>query len=119
MGEERRRNKRLDLDVTLELERLDKGGVTTLKYVHVEVDDLSKSGIGFHCGRELEIGSIYNTRMEIWTKEVIHSVVKIIRCNQTEEGDYRYGGVFIGMTDTDALKISIYQMLNDPGQEAL
>lgn len=35
--EERRRCKRLALDVSLELERLDKGGITTLKYVHVEV----------------------------------------------------------------------------------
>lgn len=117
MGEERRRNKRLDLDVTLELERLDKGGITTLKYVHVEVDDLSKSGIGFHCARELELESIYNTRLEIWTKEVIQTVVRIARRNQMANGEYRYGGVFIGMKDTDALKISIYQMLNGDQEE--
>ena len=117
MSEERRRNQRLNLDVTLELERLDKGGVTTLKYVQVEVDDLSKSGIGFHCARELELESIYNTRLEIWTKEVINTIVRIIRCNKMENGEYRYGGTFIGMTDTDALKIGIYQMLNAPRAE--
>ena len=45
--EEKRKHKRLDLDVTVQLERLDKDGVTTLKYVHVDITDLSRSGIGF------------------------------------------------------------------------
>ena len=35
--EERRKHKRLDLEVMVELERLDEESVTTLKYVHVEV----------------------------------------------------------------------------------
>ena len=29
------------------------------------------------------------------------------------EGGYHYGAIFIGMTDTDALKIDIYQIFND------
>lgn len=45
--EERRKHKRLDLEVRVELERLDEEGVTTLKYVHVEVTDISRSGLGF------------------------------------------------------------------------
>ena len=36
--EEKRRHKRLDIDVSVQLERLDEDGVTTLKYCHV--DDL-------------------------------------------------------------------------------
>ena len=47
--EEKRKNKRLDLDVNVQLERLDEDGVTTLKFVHVDVTDISKSGIGFDC----------------------------------------------------------------------
>ena len=35
--EERRKNKRLDLDVTVQLERLDTEDMTTLKYVRVDV----------------------------------------------------------------------------------
>ena len=45
--EEKRKHKRLDLDVSVQLERLDEDGVTTLKYVHVDVTDISRSGIGF------------------------------------------------------------------------
>ena len=70
--EEKRKHKRLDLDVEIQLERLDEEGVTTLKYVHVDITDISRSGVG-----------------------------------------YRYGAIFIGMTDTDALKIDIYQIFND------
>lgn len=111
--EERRRSKRLELDVTLELERLDDpDGITTLKYVHVKTIDLSKTGIGFLAQQKLEVGSFYNTKLEIWTKEIIDSIVKIVRCDEKEDG-YHYGGIFVGMTDTDALKIAIYQMVND------
>ena len=53
--EEKRKNKRLDLDVNVQLERLDEDGVTTLKFVHVDVTDISKSGIGFDCKKKLEM----------------------------------------------------------------
>lgn len=110
--EERRRSKRLELDVSLELERLDRDGITTLKYVHVDINDLSRSGIGFNAEQELEIGSFYNTKLEIWTKEIIDTIVKVVRKNKTEKG-FNYGGTFVGMTDTDALKIEIYQMFDE------
>lgn len=110
--EERRRSKRLELDVSLELERLDRDGITTLKYVHVDINDLSRSGIGFNAEQELEIGSFYNTKLEIWTKEVIDTIVKVVRKNKTDKG-YNYGGTFVGMTDPDSLKIEIYQMFEE------
>lgn len=47
------------------------------------------------------------------TKEVVDAVVEIVRRTDSEEGVYHYGAVFIGMTDTDALKIDIYQIFND------
>ena len=81
--EERRKHKRLDLEVMVELERLDEESVTTLKYVHVEVTDISRSGL------------------------------EIVRRDALPEGGYKYGCRFIGMTDTDALKIDIYQIFND------
>ena len=110
--EEKRKHKRLDLDVTVQLERLDQDGVTTLKYVHVDITDLSRSGIGFKSTQELEVGTYYDTKLTIWTKEVIDAVIEIVRRNDTEDG-YLYGAEFIGMTDTDALKIDIYQIFND------
>lgn len=110
--EEKRKHKRLDLDVTVELERLDKDGVTTLRYVHVDITDLSRSGIGFKSAQELEVGTYYDTKLTIWTKEVIDAVIEIVRSSKTDDG-YAYGAEFIGMTDTDALKIDIYQIFNE------
>ncbi|MGN0481998.1 MAG: PilZ domain-containing protein [Lachnospiraceae bacterium] len=109
---EKRRYKRLDLDVSLEMERLDEEGMTTLRYAHVQVKDISRSGIGFLSAQKLEIGSYYDAKIQIWTKEVIDAVIEIVRRDREGDG-YHYGGVFIGMMDTDALKIDIYQIFND------
>lgn len=110
--EEKRRHKRLDLDVTVQLERLDADGITTLKYIHVDVKDISRSGLGFISNKKLEIGSYYDAKIQIWTKEVVDTVIEIVRREEDEDG-FRYGGNFLGLSDTDALKIDIYQIFND------
>lgn len=110
--EEKRKHKRLDLDVNVQLERLDEDGVTTLKYVHVDVTDISRSGLGFRAKKDLELHTYYDTKIQIWTKEVVDAVVEIVR-KVEKDGEYQYGCVFVGMTDTDALKIDIYQIFND------
>ena len=46
-------------------------------------------------------------------KEVVDAVIEIVRRDALPEGGYKYGCRFIGMTDTDALKIDIYQIFND------
>lgn len=61
----------------------------------------------------LDIHTYYDTRIQIWTKEVVDAVIEIVRRTDSEEGVYHYGAVFICMTDTDALKIDIYQIFND------
>ena len=53
--EEKRKHKRLDLYVDVQLERLDEEGVTTLKYVQVDVTDISRSGIGFNAKTQLRL----------------------------------------------------------------
>lgn len=111
--EEKRKHKRLDLEVRIELERLDQDDITTLKYVNVDVTDISRSGIGFMATKELEIDTYYDAKIQIWTKEVVDAVVQIVRRQELPDGTYKYGGSFIGMTDTDALKIDIYQIFND------
>ena len=110
--EEKRKDRRLDLDVAIELERLDQGDMTTLKMVHVKVTDLSSSGMGFHTMQPLENGALYDTRITIWTKEVIPAVVRIVRCEKVSENEYHCGATFVGLMSSDALKINIYSMLN-------
>ena len=83
--EEKRKNKRLDIGVKVEIERIDEANITTVKYMEVEVTN----------------------------KETIDTVFKVVRVNQLENGVYEYGCIFVGMTDTDALKIEIYQLFSD------
>ena len=108
--EEKRNGKRLDLDVTIELSRIDDDDdITTVRMARVEVIDLSRSGIGFKTKQELKIGSFYNTKIQIWTKDIIEAIIKVVRC-MDENGQYHYGATFVGMIDKDALKIDVYEM---------
>ena len=116
--EEKRKNKRLELKVNIQLERIDEAdGLTTVRYAEVDVTDLSRSGIGFSTKQELKEHTYYNAELQIWTKEVIDAVMEIVRCVKTEDGSNHYGAEFIGMTDADALKIDIYQMFHDAQEE--
>lgn len=110
--EEKRKHKRLDLDVSIQLEQLDDDGVATRSFMHVDVADISRCGLGFKTDNTLEIGTYYDTKIQIWTKEIVDGVIEIVR-RQKIDGGYKYGGEFIGMSDADALKIDIYQIFKD------
>lgn len=111
--EEKRRNKRLDLNVVVQLERLDEKKPADTKFINVEVTDLSKAGIGFRTSQKLQIDTYYDTKIQIWTKEVIDAVIEIVRMNKDPDGIFHYGASFIGMTDADAIKIDIYNIFNE------
>ena len=54
--------------------------VTTLKYCHVDVTDISRSGIGFNAKVPLDIHTYYDTKIQIWTKgRLWMAVVEIVR----------------------------------------
>lgn len=109
-GRERRKNKRLELESRLIIKRLDGG--TESEQVAIQVADVSKAGLGFSCTIPLEIGAVYEAYLTIWTKEVIHAFVEIVRIEKDED-TFRYGGVFIGMPEIDAARIEIYDTVNN------
>lgn len=112
---EKRNSRRLDLDVIIDLERIDNGN-TTVKSITVETIDLSRSGIGFKTQELLELDSFYNVKLQIWTKETINAIIKIVRRMETPDG-YHYGAFFIGMTEKTELKIEIYEMLYENNEK--
>ena len=75
--EERRKNRRLELSSRLLIKRLDQDGGA--KEVNIEVTDVSKTGVGFLSEEPLEIGSVYASFLTIWTKEVLHAFIEVIR----------------------------------------
>lgn len=102
--QERRKANRRELVSNLVVKRLD-GGMQ--ENVEVEIVDVSKSGIGFKCDRLLGIGTVYEAFLRIWTQEVIHACLEIVRIEKQEDG-FHYGAIFIGMPATDASRIEVY-----------
>lgn len=112
--EEKRGSKRLDISVQVELERIgSEDDVTTVKFIDVSVTNISKTGLAFKTKQTLREGALFNAKIQIWTKETIDTIFKIVRVGKTEDGVTEYGCIFVGMTDTDSLKIEIYQLFND------
>lgn len=107
--EERRKNRRLELTSRLLLKRLDQD--SGAREVNIEVVDVSKTGVGFKCAEPLEIGSVYESFLTIWTKEVLHAFIEIVRMEKEESGRFDYGGIFIGMSETEAARIETYSTI--------
>ncbi|RKI86631.1 PilZ domain-containing protein [bacterium 0.1xD8-71] len=107
--EERRKNRRLELSSRLLIKRLDQDGGA--KEVNIEVTDVSKTGVGFLSEEPLEIGSVYESFLTIWTKEVLHAFIEVIRMEKRADGRLFYGAIFIGMTETEASRIETYSTI--------
>ena len=112
--DERRKSKRLELESRILVKRLD-GGNTT-EELTISVNDISKSGIGFSCNKPLEIGAVYEAYITIWTKEVIHAFIEIVRIIK-EADTFSYGGIFIGMPEMDAARIEVYDTVKTATEE--
>lgn len=80
--------------------------------VSIEITDVSKSGIGFECKEQLQVGEVYESFLTIWTKEVIHAILQIVRI-EAKDRMFSYGAVFVGMPDTESARIGVYQTIED------
>ena len=103
---ERRRASRMDLQVTLLLREL--GSAVSQGVISVAVLDISQTGIGFVSERPLNVGSTYESNIHIWTGDIIHAFIDVVRCAKTENG-YKCGGIFIGMPESDWCRIRVYE----------
>ncbi|MCR4591055.1 MAG: PilZ domain-containing protein [Lachnospiraceae bacterium] len=101
----RRRYKRYTLNVKLFMTRVDDDkGIG----IPVEVLDISTAGVGFFCEQELMNGVIYKANIKIWTGDVIPAFINVVRVSRQEDG-YIYGGIFIGMPESDSCRIAVYE----------
>lgn len=108
--DDRRKSKRTELSSTLIMKRLDDGGN---QQVTIEIVDVSKGGIGFVCDQPLKIGAVYESYLTIWTKEVIHAFLQIVRIELSGDNRYSYGASFVGMPEMDAKRIEVYQTISE------
>lgn len=108
--EERRKSRRMELSAKLLIKRMDRSGYyeEINEEVSIEITDVSKTGVGFLCDAGLQVGTVYECFLTIWTKEVLHCFLEIVRVDPGEDGMYIYGAIFIGMTEIDASRIETY-----------
>ncbi len=98
--EEHRRAKRVNLAMSLEVSSLFKQDNVKVENIHapIEVQNLSRSGIGFATDSVLPIGYYFNARLEFKEEgESLNCVVRIVRQNKSEDGKNFYGCEFVGM----------------------
>lgn len=107
--EERRKSKRTQLNSKLVISRLDGNNN---QEVDIEILDVSRSGVGFSCDTPLHIGEVYESFLTIWTKEVIHAFLQIVRI-EMKGSLFIYGASFVGMPEMDASRIEVYQTIHD------
>lgn len=108
---EKRDGRRIGLSAKLLIKNMN-DDVEKTEFAVIEVLDVSKTGVGFRCDRPLSIGAVYETFLKIWTDEVIHAFLKIVRIEQEEEGRYICGTIFIGLPEMNAKRIEIYDLLD-------
>ena len=71
--EERRRSRRTEMSSTLMVKRLDQGD---MQEVSIDIVDVSPNGVGFLCKEVLSIGAVYESKLRIWTHEVLHAFLQ-------------------------------------------
>ncbi len=106
---ERRKTQRSELSSRLIIKQINGDGTDE---VAIQVEDVSKTGIGFTSIEALTIGAVYEGYLTIWTKEVLHAFIEIVRIEK--KGDvFEYGAIFIGMPEMEAARIEVYQTVNN------
>lgn len=97
---EKRRAKRLPVDITLRVETLFKQDHVKLEEVNetIEVTNISKTGIGFSSKTEMPLDFYFNVKITIDAEKFFYSVVKIIRKDFVED-HWHIGCEFVGLAD--------------------
>ena len=112
--EEKRHSQRSEMTSKLMIKRLDSQDAG--EEVTIDITDVSKGGVGFTCNKALEIGAVYESFLEIWTKEVLHTFLEIVRIEKTDDG-YIYGSSFVGLPEMEAQRIATYQTVTNMNQQ--
>ena len=98
--DEKRRSKRLDVSLNLDISSLFRQDNIRVDHIDapIEVINISKDGIGFKSKSVLPVEYYFNAKLQLGDKDsTLYSVVKIIRQEPEEDGDFKYGAEFVGM----------------------
>lgn len=97
---EKRRSKRMKANLTLNVSSLFNQNNVKISNLNspIQVLDISKTGIGFRSKSVLPVDYYFNAALQLGSDDaILYCVVKILRCQPLDDGDYRYGCEFIGL----------------------
>lgn len=97
--EEKRRSKRLPIQLELVVSKLFKqeADATVEISAPIHVFDVSRHGIGFETSNDLPLNYYFNAKLELGSPEnSLYCVVKIVRKQSKEDTLYSYGCEFVG-----------------------
>ena len=112
MGEQRV-SRRTDLVKTVMVSLIGEGDDMVSEPFEVTLLDISTTGIGFISDEQLLEDEMVMGTIEIWTKEKIDVMLKVIRCVENDDGSYNYGCIFVGLDGKEQSRIKIFQMFNE------
>lgn len=109
---ERRRHKRLPIELSLEIKKIYKQDYVIIEDVDTEISviDISKSGIGFVSKAKLPIDYYFDGKIRLAGNDYFYAVIHIIRgeVQDNGKGNY-YGAEFVGLAPFLANKIDDYE----------
>ena len=66
----------------------------TAALVNADIPNISRGGVGFLSRKRLEVGSYYDTRISLFSREMIDAVLEIVHVEEQEKGYYYGGGIY-------------------------
>lgn len=108
--EEKRKSKRLPLNLELTISKLFAQDSLMIEDLNesIEVENVSKSGIGFYCVHELPIGYYFDANILLPNERHFFSVLKIVRVNKVDNG-HSIGCEFVGLADILSKQVDEYE----------
>lgn len=108
---ENRRAKRIDANLKIMMEPLNKSGEQ--ESFEVEVMNVSKEGLGFVASNPLETHSFYKAHLVFQSKESVEAVIEIVRHIENDQHPYMYGSRFVGLTEGERFKIEVFRLFTE------
>ena len=107
---ERRKYKRLPIELSLEIKKIYKQDYLIIEDVDTQstVTDISKSGIGFVSKAKLPLDYYFDGKIRLAENDYFYAVIHIVRGEVLENENY-YGAEFVGLAPFLANKIDDYE----------
>lgn len=109
---ERRKHKRLPIELSLEIKKIYKQDYVVIEDVDTEISvmDISKSGIGFVSKAKLPLDYYFDGKIKLGDNDYFYAVIHIIRGEVQQNGSGNlYGAEFVGLAPFLANKIDEYE----------